>query len=173
MNTGTRTLWNVCLWKEWSVVDSYHEVLLIFLGPRGRDFFHPTALFGSCSILSWKEALEFTMPSCGHWFFWPPKLLCYLNSVQLHKMPSARNRSGKTAGKVWIKPEEMLCGRRGMRGRERVTQVKCHQSKKWVKSSVVCTFLVINACPLSRLFPWGVTIFCYPAFYWWLGLTYK
>ena len=78
--------------------------------------------------------------------------------------------AGKAAGQVWIKPAKKLCCRAVTRGRERVTQVKFHWSKAWVQSSVVCAFLVINDFPLSRLSPWGITIFCYPAFLWWLDL---
>lgn len=46
-----------------------------------------------------------------HAFVFLATKTCCLNSTQSCKMPSARNRAGKAAGKVWIKPAEKLCCR--------------------------------------------------------------
>lgn len=135
----------------------------IFKAKR-RGIFIPVPYMVSClSLMKW-EQLEFTMPSFIHSYTSPLKLSSSLNSIQSHKIPSARNRSGKAASKVWIKPVEKPCCRTVMWGREMVTQVKFHWSNTWVQSSVVCIFPVINGVPVGRSSPWGVVIFGYCAF---------
>lgn len=158
---GTRTLCEMFIYRRNEMLFTHAmKFFSLYFQAKGRGILPLYLTWAPCLSFLEVRALEFTVPLFIYSCCSPLAHLTQSSPTKYQVPEMDRDRQQARFG---LSLQRSAAGELMWR-KDMVTQVPFHWSKAGVKPSVVCTFLETSGFPLSRLFPRGVTIFCYCAF---------